>query len=79
MKNISVTVLRQNLPEYLAQVEKGESLRVTVHGRAIADISPPMPDKDEAAAARARLRGSVLRYDKPLEPAIASDDWDMNR
>ena len=79
MKNISVTVLRQNLPEYLAQVERGESLRVTVHGRAIADISPPMTDKDEAAAARARLRGSVLHYDNPLESAIAGDDWDMNR
>jgi prevent-host-death family protein len=79
MKNVTVTVLRQNLPEYLAQVERGETLRVTVHGRAIAEISPPSPDKDEASSARARLHGSVLHYEKPLEPAIATDEWDVNR
>ena len=79
MKNVTVTVLRQNLPEYLAQVERGETLRVTVHGRTIAEISPPAPDKDGAEVARKRLRGSVLRYDKPLEPAFAADEWDMNR
>ncbi len=79
MKNVTVTVLRQNLPEYLAQVERGESLRVTVHGRAIAEIYPPAPNKDEAAAARTRLRGSVLRYEQPLKPAIDADEWDMNR
>lgn len=79
MKNVSVTVLRQNLPEYLAQVERGETLRVTVHGRAIAEISPPAPDQDEAAAARARLRGSLVRYEKPLQPAITPNEWDVNR
>ena len=77
MKDVTITVLRQNLPAYLAKVERGETLRVTVHGRAIAEISPPSPEKDEANAARARLRGSVLRYDKPLESAV--DEWDMNR
>lgn len=77
MKDVSITVLRQNLPAYLAKVERGETLRITVHGRAIAEISPPSPEKDEADAARNRLRGSVLRYDKPLEPAL--DEWDMNR
>lgn len=79
MKNISVTILRQKLPEYLAQVERGETLRVTVHGRAIAEISPPTPDHDEAAAARIRLRGSLLGYEKPLEPATALNEWDVNR
>ena len=79
MKNVTVTVLRQNLPEYLAKVERGETLRVTVHGRAIAEISPPAPDKDEIAAARKLLRGSVLRYDMPFEPAFAIDEWVMNR
>jgi prevent-host-death family protein len=79
MKNVTVTVLRQNLSEYLAQVERGETLRVTVHGRAIAEISPPTADKDEVVAARNRLRGSLLSYKKPLEPAVVPDEWDMNR
>lgn len=29
--------------------------------------------------ARARLRGSVLRYDNPLEPVLGEDEWDMLR
>lgn len=78
MKDVNVTMLRQNLPEYLAQVEAGETLRVTVHGRAIAEITPPSPIVDGADAARARLRGSLLHYDAPLEPALPSNEWDMN-
>ena len=79
MKNVSVTVLRQNLPEYLAKVERGETLRVTVHGRAIAEITAPSPVPHEAEAARARLRGSLVHYDQPTEPVIPPEDWDMNR
>ena len=79
MKNVKVSELRQRLPEYLAKVRHGERLRVTSRGTAIAEISPPTPSKDEAAAARARLRGSVLRYDDPLEPVIAPEEWDVNR
>ena len=79
MKDVKVSELRQRLPEYLAKVRRGERLRVTSRGTAIAEISPPTPSKDEAAAARARLRGSVLRYDDPLEPVIAPEEWDVNR
>jgi prevent-host-death family protein len=78
MEDVNVTMLRQNLPEYLARVEAGETLRVTVHGPAIAEITPPRPVADDAEAARARLRGSLLRYEAPLMPAIQSDEWDMN-
>jgi antitoxin (DNA-binding transcriptional repressor) of toxin-antitoxin stability system len=78
MKDVNVTMLRQNLPEYLAQVEAGETIRVTVHGRAIAEITQPTAVSDDAAAARARLRGSLLRYEAPLEPAIPPDEWDVN-
>lgn len=77
MQDVTVTTLRQNLPEYLARVEAGETLRVTVHGRAIAEISPPTPLPEGAAAARNRLRNSVLHYDAPLEPILPEDEWDM--
>lgn len=79
MKDVNVTALRQNLPDYLALVERGETLRVTVHGRVIAEISPPTPRADQAAQARERLRGSLLRFDTPLEPVLVADEWDMNR
>lgn len=79
MKDIKVTELRQHLPEYLARARKGERLRVTSRGKAIAEISPPSAVPGEAAAARARLRGSVLRYDRPLDPVLSPEEWEANR
>ena len=79
MKDVKVSELRQRLPEYLAKVRRGERLRVTSRGKAIAEIAPPAASKDEAAAARARLRGSVLRYDRPLDPVIEPGEWEVNR
>lgn len=79
MKDVKVTELRQNLPAYLARVRRGERLRVTSRGKVIAELAPPAPSPDEVAAARARLRGSVRRYERPLEPVIDPGDWDMNR
>jgi len=78
-KSVKVTELRQKLPEYLARVRGGERLRVTSRGKVIAEIAPPAASRDEAAAARARLKGSVLRYDNPLEPVLAPEEWDLNR
>jgi len=79
MKDVKVTVLRQKLPEYLASVRRGERVRVTSRGQVIAEISPPSAEKNDVAAARKRLRGSVLRYERPLDPVIAPEEWDVNR
>ena len=70
MADVTITELRQNLHKFLARVHGGERLRVTSRGKPIAEISPPNP-LDRAADARARLKGSVLRYDRPLDPVIA--------
>jgi len=45
----------------------------------IAELAPPVASPDRIAAARARLRGSVRRYGRPLEPVFALEEWDMNR
>src|SRR5260221_11573865 len=79
MKDVKVTELRQKLPEYLAKVRRGERFRVTSRGRVIAEIVPPAAAKDEAAAARARLRGSVRRYERPLDPVIDPGEWNVNK
>ena len=79
MEEVKVTDLRQNLPEYLAKVRRGQRVRVTSRGKVIAEIAPPSTSKKEVEAARARLRHSVLRYDKPLEPAIDPAEWDVNK
>jgi len=60
-------------------VRRGERIKVTSRGNVIAELAPPAPSVDEGAAARARLRGSVRRYDRPLEPVIETAEWDVNR
>jgi antitoxin (DNA-binding transcriptional repressor) of toxin-antitoxin stability system len=79
MKEVNVTELRQNLPGYLAKVQRGERIRVTSRGKIVAELGPPASSPDIVAAARARLRGSVRRYDRPLEPVVDAREWDMNR
>ena len=79
MIEVNVTTLRRRLPEYLARVERGERIRVTSRGRVIAEIMPPLPEADAADAARARLRGSLVRYDAPLKPVLPAEEWEMNR
>jgi prevent-host-death family protein len=79
MKDVNVTELRQNLAGYLARVRRGERIRVTSRGKVIAELSPPAASPDRISAARARLRGSVRRYDRPLEPVFDPGEWEVNR
>ena len=79
MADVKVTELRRNLPAYLARVRRGERLRVTTRGRAIAEIVPPSANTDQAEAARARLRGSVLKVDRPTDPVLDPSAWEANR
>ncbi len=79
MKEVNVTEFRQNLPGYLAKVKRGERIKITSRGKVVAELAPPVPAPDMVALAKARLRGSVRRYDRPLEPVVDADEWDMNR
>jgi len=73
---VNVTELRQNLPKYLAQVQEGESVQVTVRGRVIARI---VPEQNRQAAARARLKSlrSKARIGDVLSPS--GEHWDAER
>lgn len=79
MRDVKVTELRQNLPSYLAKVRRGERVRVTSRGKVIAEIAPPAASASESAEAWKRLRGTVLRFDRPTEPVIDPKEWDVNR
>lgn len=79
MKDVNVTELRQNLPSYLARVARGEKVRVTSRGKVIAELAPPVASAKEIEAARKRLRGSIRRFDRPLDPLISPEDWKVNR
>lgn len=77
MTSVSITELRQHLPDYLKQVQQGEEIAITSHGKTIARIVPDrQDDKREAALNRlATLRGKMLVGDvlAPLDVEWAGD------
>jgi len=62
MTSVNITELRQHFPDYLKQVQKGEEIAITSHGKTIARIVPNrQDDKREAALQRlASLRGKMI-------------------
>jgi len=69
MREIPQRELRNNVTAVLREVEAGESLRVTVRGRPVADLVP-------IAARRTGLSpGEVARIvaQTPLDPGFAGD------
>jgi prevent-host-death family protein len=76
MSEVNVTELRQNLPEYLAEVRKGKEVKVTVHGKVIARIVPEVDVKDAARRRLAALRAKCTVGDV-ISPA--GERWDAER
>jgi prevent-host-death family protein len=59
--------------EYFREVEStGRELIITDHGKPVLKI---VPFAHDPAATLESLRGSVLRYDDPLEP-VGLEDWE---
>jgi prevent-host-death family protein len=79
MTSVNVTDLRQNLPSYLERARCGERIRVTSRGKVIAEISSPKAAEEEAELIREQLRGSVVQYELPAEPAHAREEWTANQ
>lgn len=77
MSDVSITELRQNLPKYLAKVRDGQKVRITSHGKIVAEISQPRAADDQNQ--RAMLKNSVLRYDRPFDPAFEASDWNVHQ
>ena len=74
MHLVNVTDLRQHLPEYLQQVQKGEEIMITLHGKSIARIVPNFSDnkREQALKRLDTLRGKMILGDilSPLD-----DEW----
>ena len=79
MAEVNVTELRQNLPSYLERARRGERIRVISRGAVIAEITCPKATEDEAAVLRKQLRGAVVHYESPTEPAHQPEEWSVNQ
>lgn len=77
MNSVNVTELRQHLPDYLKQVQQGQEISITHHGKTIARIVPDNQDsKRDAALKRLEaLRGTVIVGDilAPLDEEWTGD------
>jgi prevent-host-death family protein len=70
---VSKSQFKAGALEYFRQVERtGKELIITDRGRPVLKIAPYGTRSADSLAA---LRGSVLRYDDPLEP-VDSDSWE---
>ena len=72
MKSIGVRELRQQASRYLRQVESGDAIEVTDHGRPVARLIPiPLSGGADALIAAGQLSpsaGDPLELGAPLEP-----------
>ena len=76
MSKVNVTELRQNLPAYLVEVQKGKEIEVTSRGKVIARI---VAGRESHEQARARLVAARkrCRIGDVLSPTGAA--WDAER
>jgi prevent-host-death family protein len=77
MNSVNVTELRQHLPDYLKQVQQGEEIAITLHGKTIARIVPDRKESEREAALKRleALRGTVIVGDilAPLDEEWTGD------
>ena len=74
---VSVTVgireLKNNLSEYVRAVEGGKTIRVTSHGRVVAELGPPQPRRRKAKKKRL-TRWERLVAKGAVHPAVEDGD-----
>lgn len=75
MREIGVRKLKATLSEVLRAAQAGESVRVTNHGKPVADIVPPQPasmeDRLNELAAQGRLTRATRKPPFPPPPLRA--------
>ena len=77
-KRIGAAEFKAHCLRILDEVERsGEAVTVTKRGRPIAEVKPI--EKAERRSIIGAMKGSVLRYDRPFDPAVEPDEWHANR
>lgn len=77
MQQVNITELRNRLPHYMKQVQKGIEFQVTSHGKKIARLVPEVSAAEEAHSRLMKLRGTMIKGDI-LEPTGAKWNADTD-
>ncbi len=75
MQQVNITELRNHLPHYMKQVQKGVEFLVTSHGKNIARLVPEVSNTEEALNRLMQLRGTMIKGDI-LDPVEA--EWNAD-
>jgi prevent-host-death family protein len=75
-RSVSKSAFKAKALEYFREVEStGTELVITDHGKPVLKIVPFAHDPEEALRS---LRGTVVRFEDPLEP-VGVEDWEVLR
>ncbi len=78
-KEVSASDFQANCLKLIAEVEKGGgNVTITKRGRPVA-VLKSAPSRPERTSIIGALKGSVLHYDAPTDPAIDADEWAASR
>ena len=77
-KTIGAAEFKTHCLRILDEVERtGEPVTVTKRGRPFAEVKPIA--KKERRSIIGALKGTVLKYERPFDPATDPGEWDANR
>jgi prevent-host-death family protein len=77
-KLIGAAEFKANCLRILDEVERsGEPVTVTKRGRPVAELKPVK--KKQRAFTFGCMKGTVLKYERPFDPAIDPMEWEANR
>jgi prevent-host-death family protein len=66
--DVSIAEAKNRLPEMIRAVEAGESVIITRHGKPVAQISPPPPERRQARLGGMKERIRLLPgWDAPVD------------
>lgn len=73
---VSKSLFKAQALEYLRLVEQQKQPLIITHaGKPVIKVTPYQEESDPEAILQS-LRGTVLKYEDPTEPAIDPEDWD---
>jgi prevent-host-death family protein len=76
-KTIGAAEFKAHCLRILDEVDRSrQTVTITKRGRPIAEVRPVAKKERSIIGA---LKGSVLRYDRPFDPAVDPDEWHANR
>ena len=77
-RTIGAAEFKAHCLRILDEVERsGEPVTITKRGKPVAEVKPV--EKKPAKPIFGCMKGSVLKYERPFDPAVDPDEWEANR